>query len=339
MTGAAAVLCGLGTWLPPQAVTNDDLARELDTSDEWIRSRTGIGTRRIAAPPLATSDLALEAGRQALKSAGRDTVDAVVLATTTPDRPCPATAPLVAAGLGLGTVAAFDVGAVCTGFLYALAAGAGLIAAGTVGSVLVVGADTYSRILDPADRSTRAIFGDGAGAVVLRSGDPAEFGALGTPVLGSDGTGSELITVRSGGSREPLHPFGTDTGADGTADPYFRMAGKAVFRGAVERMADAALTAARGAGWATDDIDRLVAHQANLRILHAVADRMRLPRRRCPVHLDQVGNTAAASIPLALAHATATGALEPGHRTVLTAFGGGLTWGACALRWPALTPA
>ncbi|MCX4832031.1 ketoacyl-ACP synthase III [Streptomyces sp. NBC_01016] len=342
MNAAAAVLCGLGTWLPPQAVTNDDLARELDTSDDWIRSRTGIGTRFVAAPTVATSDLAVEAGRRALKSAGRDAVDGVVLATTTPDRPCPATAPLVAARLGLGTVAAFDVGAVCTGFLYALATGAGLIAAGTVGSVLVIGADTYSRILDPADRSTRAIFGDGAGAVVLRSGGATEPGALGSAVLGSDGTGSELITVRSGGSREPLQMSGTSgmgTGTGGPADPYFRMAGKAVFRSAVERMADAALTAARRAGWTTDDIDRLVAHQANLRILHAVADRMRLPRHRCPVHLDQVGNTAAASIPLALAHAVATGTLAPGHRTVLTAFGGGLTWGSCTLRWPALTPA
>ncbi|MEV8314372.1 beta-ketoacyl-ACP synthase III [Streptomyces sp. NPDC059900] len=347
MSATAAVLCGLGTWIPPHAVTNDDLARELDTSDEWIRSRTGIGTRFIAAPNTATSDLAVEAGRRALKSAQTDSVDAVVLATTTPDHPCPATAPLVAAQLGLGTVAAFDVGAVCTGFLYALAAGAGLVAAGTARSVLVIGADTYSRILDPADRSTRAIFGDGAGAVVLRSGGAGEPGALGTPVLGSDGTGSDLITVRSGGSREPLHTYGSGAGGAagagrqaqaGQADPYFRMAGRAVFRNAVERMADASLTAARRVGWEAADIDRLVAHQANLRILHAVADRMRLPRHRCPVHLDLVGNTAAASIPLALSHAAATGRLTPGHRTLLTAFGGGLTWGACALRWPALTP-
>lgn len=334
MSADAAVLCGLGTWLPPHAVTNDDLARELDTSDAWIRSRTGIGTRHVADPSTATSDLAVEAGRRALKSAGRESVDAVVLATTTPDHPCPATAPLVAAQLGLGTVAAFDVGAVCTGFLYALATGAGLIAAGTAGSVLVIGADMYSSILDPADRSTRSIFGDGAGAVVLRAGDAEEPGALGTPVLGSDGTGSDLIIVRSGGSREPLR-----TSAEGGGDPYFRMAGKSVFRNAVERMADASLTAARRAGWQVDDIDRLVAHQANLRILHAVADRMRLPRDRCPVHLDQVGNTAAASVPLALAHAVGTGGLTPGHRVVLTAFGGGLTWGACAVRWPAITPA
>jgi 3-oxoacyl-[acyl-carrier-protein] synthase-3 len=240
----------------------------------------------------------------------------------------------VADRIGLGTVAAFDLGAVCTGFLYALASGAGLIAAGSAGSVLVIGADVYSSILDPADRSTRAIFGDGAGAVVLRSGDAEEPGALGTPVLGSDGSGSELIIVRAGGSREPLRP-----GAEGRGDPYFRMAGKAVFRNAVERMAEASLTAAGRAGWAADDIDRLVAHQANLRILNAVADRMRVPRHRCPVHLDRVGNTAAASIPLALSHAVATGELQPGHRTVLTAFGGGLTWGALTVRWPAITPA
>ncbi|MBH5334680.1 ketoacyl-ACP synthase III [Streptomyces pactum] len=332
--GRAAVLCGLGTWLPPRSVSNEELSQELDTSDEWIRSRTGIGRRHVADPATATSDLAVEAGRRALKSAGLEAVDAVVLATTTPDRPCPATAPLVAAQLGLGTVPAFDVGAVCTGFLYALAAGSGLIALGTARTVLVVGADKYSGILDPHDRSTRVIFGDGAGAVVLRAGDRTEPGALGAPLLGSDGTGADLVTVRSGGSREPVR---ADTA--GAADPYFRMDGKTVFRRAVERMADTSVAAAGQAGWAAGDVDVLVAHQANLRILYAVADRMRLPRERCAVHLDRVGNTAAASIPLALADAVAAGRLRPGHRTVLTAFGGGLTWGACALRWPELAPA
>ncbi|KUJ69521.1 3-oxoacyl-ACP synthase [Streptomyces albus subsp. albus] len=327
------MLCGLGSWLPPRSVGNDELARELDTSDEWIRSRTGIGNRHVADDATATSDLAVEAGRRALKSAGTQGVDAVVLATTTPDRPCPATAPEVAARLGLGTVPAFDVGAVCTGFLYALAAGSGLIALGTARSVLVIGADKYSGILDPRDRSTRVIFGDGAGAVVLRAGDRAEPGALGPPLLGSDGTGADLVAIRSGGSREPLR-----AGTAAAADPYFRMDGRSVFRRAAERMADTSLAAAERAGWAAGDIDRLVAHQANLRILYAVADRMRLPRERCVVHLDQVGNTAAASVPLALAHAVGAGELATGHRTVLTAFGGGLTWGACALRWPDVLP-
>ncbi|WP_413760376.1 beta-ketoacyl-ACP synthase III [Streptomyces sp. MMBL 11-3] len=335
----AAVLCGLGTYLPSRAVGNDDLARELDTSDEWIRSRTGIGQRYLAAPGQATSDLAVEAGERALKSAasgtGPDGADAVVLATTTPDHSCPATAPVVASRLGLGTVPAFDVAAVCTGFLYGLAAGAGLIASGTADSVLVVGAETYSGILDPADRSTRAIFGDGAGAVVLRAGAPDEPGALGPLVLGSDGTGNELIQVPSGGSRRP---FRAARAHSEPADPYFRMAGRQVFRNAVERMSDATTEAAARAGRRPEELDVLVAHQANLRILHAVADRLRLPRERFPVHLDRVGNTSAASIPLALADAVTAGVLRPGHSTALTAFGGGLTWGATTLTWPAVVP-
>ncbi|GAA2462000.1 beta-ketoacyl-ACP synthase III [Streptomyces mauvecolor] len=336
----AAVLCGLGSWLPPAVVTNQDLEAELDTTDEWVRSRTGISRRHVAARDTATSDLAVEAGARALKSAGSDPVDAVVVATTTPDHSCPATAPSVAARLGLGTVAAFDVAAVCTGFLYGLATAAGLIATHTAERVLVIGADKFSGILDPHDRSTRAIFGDGAGAAVLRAGDAAEAGALGPLVLASDGTGSDLICVRSGGSREPWH---TSTTPESKAvpsplgpDPYFRMNGKAVFRNAVERMVESSRTAAGRAGWAVEDIDLFVAHQANLRIMHAVADRLPVPRPRCHVHLDRVGNTAAASLPLALDDAAVSGRLAAGDRVLLTAFGGGLTWGACALRWPEL---
>ncbi|MBB1244031.1 ketoacyl-ACP synthase III [Streptomyces durbertensis] len=329
----AAVVCGLGTHLPSRVVTNADLAGELDTSDAWIRSRTGIGQRHLAEDGTATSDLAVEAGRRALKSASTDTVDAVIVATTTPDHTCPATAPAVAARTGLGTVPAFDVAAVCTGFLYGLAAGAGLIAAGTAHSVLVVGAETYSSILDPRDRSTRAIFGDGAGAVVLRAGDRDEPGALGPPVLGSDGTGRALIQVPSGGSRHPIRAENAER-----ADPYFRMAGAQVFRHAVERMTEATREAVARAGWTPEEIDVLVAHQANVRIVNAVADQLRLPRSRFPVHLDRVGNTAAASIPLALADAVTAGALRPGHRTALAAFGGGLTWGATTLTWPDVTP-
>lgn len=330
----SAVVCGLGSWLPPTAVTNDDLAQQLDTSDEWIRSRTGIGQRHVVDPGSATSDLAVEAGARALKSAGVDGVDALVLATTTPDHPCPGTAPDVSARLGLGTIPAFDVNAVCTGFLYGLATGAGLIAAGTADRVLVIGADTFSGILDPQDRSTRAIFGDGAGAVVLRAGGPDEPGALGPVHLASDGSGRELIHIRSGGSREPMRNGVTDG-----HDPYFRMAGKAVFRNAVERMTESSLTALQQAGWTTDDVDVVVAHQANLRIVNALADQLSIPRERCAVHLDRVGNTAAASIPLALADAAASGTLRPGARVLMTAFGGGLTWGSCTLRWPALHPA
>ncbi|OQQ19423.1 3-oxoacyl-ACP synthase [Streptomyces sp. M41(2017)] len=335
--GRAAVVCGLGTCVPPYALTNEELSTLIDTSDAWIRSRTGIGRRHIADASTATSDLAIEAGGRALKSAsaeGNAAVDAVIVATTTPDHPCPATAPLVATRLGLGTVPAFDVAAVCTGFLYGLAAGAGLIAAGTAERVLVIGAETFSRILDPEDRSGRAIFGDGAGAVVLRAGEPDEPGALGPFDLGSDGTGSDLITVRTGGSRDP-YPTAGDA-----ADPYFRMNGKAVFRNAVERMTESSrrVLAAR-TDWTGGLPDLVVAHQANLRILHAVADRIGVDRADCFVNIDRVGNTAAASIPLALGDADRSGALSAGRRVLLTAFGGGLTWGACTLTWPDIQPA
>ncbi|MEW2164649.1 beta-ketoacyl-ACP synthase III [Streptomyces sp. NPDC007084] len=334
--GRSAVVCGLGTCVPPYALTNEELSKLVDTSDTWIRSRTGIGQRHIADASTATSDLAAEAGGRALKSAageGGSAVDAVIVATTTPDHPCPATAPLVATRLGLGTVPAFDVAAVCTGFLYGLATGAGLIAAGTAERVLVIGAETFSRILDPADRSGRAIFGDGAGAVVLRAGQPDEPGALGPFDLGSDGTGSDLITVRTGGSRHP-HPTAGDA-----ADPYFRMNGKAVFRNAVERMTESSRRVLARTGWPGGRPDLVVAHQANLRILYAVADRIGVDRTECFVNIDRVGNTAAASIPLALGDADRSGALSAGRRVLLTAFGGGLTWGACTLTWPDIQPA
>jgi 3-oxoacyl-[acyl-carrier-protein] synthase-3 len=258
----------------------------------------------------------------------------VVLATATPDRLCPATAPLVAAGLGLGRGPAFDVSAVCTGFLYALATAAGLIAAETADSVLVIGADTFSRILDPGDRSTRAIFGDGAGAVVLRAGRGDEPGALGPVLLGSDGSGEELIRIPSGGSRDPFRASTAQT-----ADPFFRMAGRAVFRRAVEDMADASRKALNQARWPVEDVDLVVSHQANLRIIHALADQLGIARERCAIHLDRVGNTSAASIPLALADAVMGGSLRPGRRLLMTAFGGGLTWGACTMQWPDVEPA
>ncbi|MFI8930459.1 beta-ketoacyl-ACP synthase III [Streptomyces sp. NPDC053474] len=331
--GRTAVLCGLGTWLPPGVVTNDDLAQQLNTSDEWIRVRTGIRQRHIADPSMATSDLAVEAAARALQSADTSSVDAVILATTTPDHICPATAPLVASRLGLAAAAAFDVAAVCTGFLYALAAATGLISAGLADSALVIGAETYSAILDPEDRSTRAIFGDGAGAVVLRAGVAGEDGALGPFDLGSDGSSADLIMVPSGGSRQPFSPR-----APQTSDPYFRMQGTAVFRTAAEAMASSARTVLDRTGWPDSQPDLLVAHQANLRIVNAVADRLRLPRERCAVNIDRVGNTAGASLPLALAHAVDAGQLRPGTRVLLTAFGGGLTWGSCALRWPRITP-
>jgi 3-oxoacyl-(acyl-carrier-protein) synthase III len=327
----AAVLAGIGSCLPRRSVSNAELTARLDTSDEWIRSRTGIGRRWYAEPGTATSDLAVGAGAQALKSAGDTSVDVVVVATATPDRPCPGTAPLVASQLGMTGVAAFDIAAVCTGFLYGLATASGLIAAGTARSALVVGADTFSSILNPADRTTSVIFGDGAGAVVLRAGEPDEPGAIGPCDLGSDGDGYDLITVRAGGSAQRLS--GVEPSPD---DAYFAMAGKEVFWRAVRRMTDSCRAVLTATGSDVEDVDVLVGHQANQRILHSLSDSLGIPRERCAGNLAEVGNTAAASIPLALDHAHRAGELRAGDRVLLTAFGGGLTWGSTVLTWPVL---
>jgi 3-oxoacyl-[acyl-carrier-protein] synthase-3 len=331
--GPAAVLCGLAGWVPPRVVTNDELAARLDTDDSWIRTRTGIRSRHVAEPGQATSDLAVEAGRLALRSAGGAPADAVIVTTTTPDRPCPATAPVVATCLGLAGAAAFDVGAVCTGFVYGLATAAGLIAAGVARRVLLIGADTYSTIVDPLDRTNAIIFGDGAGAVVLRAGAADEPGAVGHFDLGSDGAHEDLITVAAGGSRQ------RSTGGEPThTERHFAMRGKEVYRHAVTRMAASARATLEQAGWKTDDVDHFVPHQANLRILHSVADDLGLPRERCVANVDAVGNTGAASIPLALADAATQQRIHPGDRLLLSAFGGGLTWGSCLMTWPELPP-
>jgi 3-oxoacyl-[acyl-carrier-protein] synthase-3 len=325
----AAVLAGLGTYLPGRVVDNAELAATMDTSDDWIRSRTGIVTRHWAPPGVSTSDLAVEAGMRALKAANVETVDVVVLATTTPDHPCPATAPAVAARLGLGTASAFDVGAVCAGFVYAVTAAASMITAGVADRALVLGAEVYSTILNPDDRSTSVIFGDGAGAVVLRAGESVEPGALLGFDLGSDGEHADLITIPAGGARQragstPPNP----------EDFYFAMQGKQVFTHAVNRMRRSSAALLDRLGWAAEQVDCLVGHQANVRILHSVADTLGIDRAKAVVNLDKVGNTSAASIPLALADGVRSGAVRPGDRTLLTAFGGGLAWGSAALIWP-----
>jgi 3-oxoacyl-[acyl-carrier-protein] synthase-3 len=327
------VLAGIGSYVPPDRLTNDDLvARGMDTSDAWIRSRTGVGARHVVAPGVATSDLAVEAGVRALKSAGDERVDAVVLATTTPDRPCPATAPEVAARLGQGHVPAFDVAAVCSGFLYGLATCCGLIASGTVDRVLLVAADAFTTIIDPDDRTTAIIFGDGAGAAVLRAGDADEPGAVGPIVLGSDGELSDLIQVPAGGSRQRSSGVEAAPG-----DEFFHMRGRDTYRHAVERMTAACTSAIGSAGWSAHEVDRFAAHQANARILDAVADRLDVPVERRLSNIERVGNTGAASLPLLLSQSAEEGRLAAGHRVLLTAFGGGLAWGATTMVWPRLT--
>ncbi|MEU9331082.1 beta-ketoacyl-ACP synthase III [Streptomyces canus] len=324
-----AILAGMGAVVPPRSVENEELARTLDTNDTWIRTRTGIRTRHWTDTGTSTGDLATAAGARALKSAGVDSVDLVILATSTGNQPMPATAPEVAAALGLGQVAAYDISAACSGFLYGLSAAAGAIASGVAGRVLVVGADVWSTRLDPQDRSTIIIFGDGAGAAVLRAGHADEPGALLGFDLGSDGAGRELAQVAGGGSRErgsgrPPSP----------EDAYMTMQGKEMFTQAVNKMAASSELLLERIGWSAADVDWCAAHQANVRILHTVADLLGLERSRMLVHLDKVGNTSAASIPLALTDAAVSEQIKAGDRVLMTAFGGGLSWASTAMRWP-----
>jgi 3-oxoacyl-[acyl-carrier-protein] synthase-3 len=311
-----AVLCGLGAALPETVVSNADLCARLDTTDEWIRARTGITHRRIADPGTSTEDLAVQAAAEALACCGRQGVQALLLATTTPDLQCPATAPAVASRLGLGGILAMDLAAGCTGFLYGLATAVGLIASAMVQEVLVIGAERLTRLPKADDRSTVPLFGDGAGAVVLRRGMPGQAGAIGPLVLGSDGEHSDLITA--------------------PREETLQMQGLEVFRHAVNRMSAASQQAARVVGWQMQDVDYLVPHQANARITGFVAQQLGIPDDRQLSNIQEVGNTGAASIPVVLAHAAADGRLKAGHRVLLTAFGSGLTWGATTLIWPDL---
>ncbi|MEV7116680.1 beta-ketoacyl-ACP synthase 3 [Streptomyces anulatus] len=314
---SSAVLAGIGTCLPARVVTNAELERRLTTSDAWIHSRTGIRERRRLEPPFTVMDLAEAAGRNAL-GAYRVQVQAVVLATTTPLRPCPAGAPELATRLGLTGVAAYDISAVCSGALYGIANAVGLIAGGLADAVLVVCAEDYSTIVDPDDRSTAVIFGDGAGAIVLRRGDRTEPGAVLALDLGSDGNHADLISRPA-----PAGPL--------------QMDGPAVYRLALEHFTATTRRVLKDVGWNAADIDAYVPHQANQRIIDAVAAKLALAPGTAVSNIARLGNTAAASIPLALAEAVGTGRLTPGQRTVLASLGGGLTWGSAALIWPEIT--
>lgn len=318
-------IAGLGVRLPDRVVTNDDLAEVLDTSDEWIRTRTGIRQRHVAAPEEATSDLAAAAARDALADAGLEVADltAVIVATTSPDHAVAATAPLVASALGV-TVPAFDLNAACSGFIYALRVASGMVATGD-GAVLVIGAETLTRVVDPEDRGVAVLFGDGAGAVVLVPDPEARLGPF---TLGADGDGASMLWTASGGTRRP---FDAEVLAD--RSHYMTMRGGDVYRNAVVRMVESAREVLELAGLSVSDVDLLVGHQANVRILDAVAARLGLPTQLSQVSLDRHGNTSAASIPLAMWDAREQGKLHDGDTVLLAAFGAGLTWGACLLTW------
>ncbi|MFI9450243.1 beta-ketoacyl-ACP synthase III [Amycolatopsis sp. NPDC052450] len=325
----AAVVDAIGHFLPEGRETNEELASRIDTSDEWIRTRTGIAARSRADADQPTSELATSAGRDALRRASVDDVDTVIVATTTPDMKCPATAPVVADALGLAGAATFDINSACTGFLAGLATASGLIATGNARSVLLIGAEKYSSIIYPYDRGTAPIFGDGAAAMVLRPGTAREWGSIGRVHLGSDGGLWSLAHVRTGGSQYPV-------ASDDPHDPYLRMDGRATYRHAVERMTQSCVQALKHEALTAEAVDLLVAHQANARILREVARELEIPPERALVDLTDVGNTAAASIPLALSRAQQREDLRGGETLLLTAFGAGASWGATVLRWPAL---
>ncbi|GAA2620954.1 beta-ketoacyl-ACP synthase III [Streptomyces spororaveus] len=329
-----SVLAGLGAYVPPRALTNAELCGRRPLGDEWIRERIGVASRRIADGE-ATVDLAVRAGRHALTAAGASGADAVLLATTSPDRLLPAGAPEVAARLGLGTVPAFDLAAGCSGFLYGLCVASAMITGGTCDSVLVVGSDVFSAFLDPQDWLMSAIFGDGAGAVLLRAGAAGTAGGPGVfgPFdLGSDGSQADLLEVPGGGSRARKRRSAERDGEE--ASPYFRMDGPAVLKQAVVGMCDSLTRALDRAGWSLGELDVVVAHQANQRILDGITDELGLAPGQVLSHIGTYGNTAAASVPVLLAQAAAAGKLVPGQRVALTAFGAGLAWGSTTLVWP-----
>ncbi|MGB0551819.1 MAG: beta-ketoacyl-ACP synthase III [Alphaproteobacteria bacterium] len=317
-------IIGFGSYLPKNVVTNTDLARKIDTSDEWIRKRTGITQRHIAAEGELTSDIAEHAARAALDNAGvsSDEIDLIVLATATPDNTFPATAARVQSKLGIRRGAAFDVQAVCAGFVYALATADNMIRLGQAETALVIGAEVFSRILDWEDRGTCVLFGDGAGATVLRGSDAAgtnqDRGILSTHIY-SDGEYYDMLYVDGGPST---------TGTSG----YLRMEGKEVFRHAVQRMSEVVETALETNGLKIGDVDWLIPHQANKRIMDSIAKKLSFPAEKIVVTVDKQANTSAATIPLALAEAASDGRLKKGNLVALSALGGGLSWGSALFR-------
>ncbi len=321
-------IVGTGMYVPPKVVTNADLEKLVDTSDEWIWTRTGIRERRQVEPGMVTSDMCVEAGRQALANAGvaAEEVDLVIVATVTPDMMFPATACIVQDRLGASRAGAFDLEAGCTGFIYGMTVGQQFIATGMYDTVLVIGAEIFSRIINWTDRSTCVLFGDGAGAVVLRP-VPEGYGIL-SAVLGSDGSGGPSLCQPAGGVKLPAS---AETVASNLHTIH--MQGSDVFKFAVRAMGEASVQALERAGLTKEDVDYLIPHQANIRIMEASLKRLELPAEKMHVNLDRYGNVSSASIPMALHEAIQEGKVNNGDIVVLVAFGAGLTWGASVVRW------
>jgi 3-oxoacyl-[acyl-carrier-protein] synthase-3 len=314
-------------YVPPKTLTNDDLAKMVDTTDSWISTRTGIKVRHVAEPGTGTSELCMEASRRALADAGVDPkeLDFVVVGTLTPDMPFPSTACFVQMGLGAGQAYAMDVGAACSGFIYSLSVADALIRSGRGKKALVVGGEILSSVVDYTDRSTCILFGDGAGAVVLAECEDSE-GVLSCH-LHSDGNLWELIHCPGGGTLDPCNP-----GTSSVRTNFIKMLGNETFKHAVTRMAEVSLEALEHNGVGVEDVDLFIPHQANQRIVSAVGKRLGVPEKKVFMNLERYGNTSAASIPIALAEAKSQGRYSKGDLVLLVAFGGGLTWGSALLR-------
>jgi 3-oxoacyl-[acyl-carrier-protein] synthase-3 len=324
--GMHVSITGLGAHVPERVLTNEELAETVDTSDEWIRDRTGIRERRIAASDEAMSDLSLPAAREALAQAGLTgaDIDLIIVATVTPDMAFPATAAIIADELGSADAAAYDLSAGCTGFMYAIAQAYGMVAGGLAGRALVVGGDILSRVLDWTDRSTLVLFGDGAGAVVLERVD--EGGFLGFE-LGADGGGGNQLLLPGSGSRLFEQPFSA----------YLQMNGREVFKFATRVMVSSAEAVLEECGKTVEDVDVYVPHQANVRIIDHATKKLGFPDEKVVVNVDRYGNTSSGSIPLALADAATAGKLEPGKLVLMTGMGAGLTWGSALIEWTLAT--
>jgi 3-oxoacyl-[acyl-carrier-protein] synthase-3 len=323
-----ATITGWATAVPETRLTNADLEARVNTTDAWIVERTGIRERRVAGPDETTATLGIAAGAAALKQAGLipTDVDTLIVATATPEQIVPATSAFVQEGIGL-RCGAFDVGAACAGFVYALVVASSLIATGGADTILLVGSETLTRIIDPDDRATCVLFGDGAGAVVVQAAADDEHGLLAWD-LGCDGSATGLLSVPAGGSRLPTS---AETVARG--QHYLQMEGSEVFRRAVRAVVDSAGRALERAGMTADDVDVLIPHQANARIIDAASSRLGIPAERTVVNIDRYGNTSAASIPLALAEALDDGRVHDGSIVLLSGFGAGMTWASAVLRW------
>jgi 3-oxoacyl-[acyl-carrier-protein] synthase-3 len=332
MTGSdgkrRARISGTGSSVPPGTLTNQDLERMVDTSDEWITERTGIKLRHVGTSEMATSDMCVEAGLRALESAGAqaDEIDMLIVGTVTPDQVLPSTACIIQDKMALRRAACYDIVAACTGFIYGLSVAEQFVRSGSCRKVLVIGAEKLSSIVDWEDRSTCVLFGDGAGAAVVEACEPPR-GILSTYLM-SDGRLREFLYVPGGGSR---HPSSEKTVRDRMH--YIRMSGNNVFKHAVRAMGDASERVLKDAGVASGELDYFIPHQANLRIIQATAERVGVPKEKVYVNVDRLGNTSSASIPIALDELHRAGKLRDGALVGVVAFGGGFTWGAAVMRW------